>query len=250
MKNVMVKSLLAVSLVAVGMNVQAMSSSALQGVYFSLGTGVMNLHQNLDYKIDIGPGYDPVNDVMQQHLTPGLVRFGIGYGMYFQHKYYAAVEAAYSFVSDTTFSNKMTTKIKNTDFYSTNQTSANHLFELNALFGYVFPKQILGFVKLGYAHLSTTNHLLFQQDGYLNDPWVQYNYNQSLNGLLLGLGVRLPITAKLQLAGEYNYINYGTSHHKATLVNVNYAGSTENISVDESNKVHSNNFVASLIYTI
>lgn len=240
------------ALIGVGSNAFALNSGALKGLYGSIGAEYVNVPQTNDYSfVPSGTGYAPTQEVTKQTVGQGAIQLGVGYGRFWHQNYYTAAEFDYDvFVGDHTFEHTTAAKIKSSTVFLKDKSSLKDQMQLSAIFGRKFAKNILGYVKIGYSHLTTNDHIEFQKKGFETMPWVSDNYKINMDGVVLGLGARLPVSDHIQLAGEYDYTDYGTATYHHRLENVLYGGTIQTIDTTEKVKnVHSNKGVVSLIYT-
>jgi OmpA-like transmembrane domain. len=95
------------------------------------------------------------------------------------------------------------------------KTKMNYSFGAAAKFGYKLAGTTLGFFRVGYIN----SHFKLQSKNYAIDPTDELkNKKKNLPGLLLGIGIEVPVAPKLAFGLGYDFALYKklTLFHQAT----------------------------------
>ena len=219
MKSTTLKNIVAISGVALCGLCSSTQAASLNGVFVSVGGGVRYLQANSDIATTLSNSGSSVifTANSNNHATNDFGRLGVGYGWY-RNNIYLGAELAYDFYNSRSLqSSGKTTAAKSSPYnyqtaYSDTVKMPNQ-FEASAIFGYQWPRQILSFIRVGYvnAALHYSNHIGWSANGGLNGETSGSN-NSRVNGVLFGLGARLPVAKHISLSAEYDFTLYAKPH--------------------------------------
>jgi len=217
------------------------------GAYILAGGGVSDIRHNVNDK-HIQSGQQNVNFVAKK--TSSYLHAGVGYGFQIKQNYYAALEADYDYAFDNKTEGSQTDNLGAETYYTITGQSQ---LELNAIFGRTFCHNYLGYVKAGYAATWLINSIGYGPNaGNPSDPNNPGTFGSKYNfrpGLILGAGVRMPVSRKFELSAEYDYINYFKDTYSKITTSASTVALTP-INFNIADKMHSNNLVVSLLYKI
>jgi hypothetical protein len=179
-------------------------------IYLTAGTGIMSINHNTDDTHDYFSASNLYSKITTQKTSPSL-NFGLGYGFFFEKNYYLALETIYSKVLK---NNAQGTA--SDDFFLGGRTyienNTTDQLSISALFGREIRNKYLTYGKIGYALNFQKGSIAYNVAGRSPfDPVLPGYYSQTSTireGLLLGLGLRLPISKLISITPEYNFIDY------------------------------------------
>jgi hypothetical protein len=236
---------------------QSVSSKPLNatGAYAFVGAGVSasNYHVHDVYRAGFISHSNPSTDKDRvfSHL-------GFGYGWQIKQNYYTAIEAAYdySFNHNAEGYGLQVFDVDGTPgagetYYTVHNSSQ---LEINSLFGRIFYHNYLGFVKAGFV--GSWNKYTIGWNAVGVNPYnggLIGSVNNFRKGVNLGFGVRMPIAKRMQLVAEYDYMDFFNHGYVKDIAPANVAPSDPDYYVMPhhiNDKMHSNNFLVSLLYRI
>jgi opacity protein-like surface antigen len=182
-------------------------------IYLTAGTGIMTVNHNTDDTHDYFSASNLYSKIKTQKSSV-MLNFGLGYGFFFKKNNYIALETIYSKVL-----NNDALGTASDDFFLGGKTYINNnttdQFTIAAILGREIRNKYLTYGKIGYAMNFQNGSIAYNVAGRSPfDPVFPGYYSQTSTtryGLLLGLGLRLPVSKLISISTEYNFINYFTA---------------------------------------
>lgn len=231
-----------------GSKIQSVNSSKSainsSGLYISAGAGLTEINRNIKTTVNVG-GHHSVNFKYQQ--SSPYLSAGLGFGWQIKQNYYSAIEASYNYIASKSTALRQDSGFDNFYLYP---TSDQQQFVADALFGRTVMDKFLAFAKLGYAVNWTQNRFGASSGGRpaQSSSGLYGKINHAYQGILLGAGVRLPVSSRFELSAEYNYINYFSSTFTKRIYQ--YTSGNGNNPYTFKPKGHANNVLVSVIYKV
>lgn len=242
--------------------IYSLGSATQSGAFISAGTGMQWLEANTHASA--------ITDVFNHNDYLGYYQYGadshmssrnlfgqigFGYGHMIHCHWYAAAEFTASLYQNRHIGGSVTQKQDSTlptatDTYS-DQLSMHDQMAISALFGYVWPRWMM-FTRLGYINAGLDYASSFDIDNRAVSIHDMHSaWSHRVNGALMGLGIRLPVSKHIDLSMEYDYSIYANARPKMISNIVPFHGTDEGRSRADVNINHlqSSNMVIALIVT-
>jgi hypothetical protein len=179
-------------------------------IYLTAGTGIITINHNTDDTHDYFSASDLYSKINTEKSS-AILNFGLGYGFFFKTNYYLALETIYSKV----FNNSVLGTASD-DFFLGGRTyimnNTTDQLSLSTIFGREIKNKYLTYGKIGYAMNFQNGSISYNVAGRSPfDPVFPGYYSKTSTiryGLLLGLGLRLPVSKLISITPEYNFIDY------------------------------------------
>lgn len=189
-----------------------------------------------------------LKDRINTYKNRSFLNVGLGYGWQIRQKYYAAFEAGYQYMfNDHSFGygldylTSYATGKTDYEIVNANQATATIKFGRTIWRGY------LAYLQAGYAANWVKNNISYgiglQDDDFKG---TAHNFRQ---GLLLGGGIRVPVSQRFMIEAEYHYIDYFKYGYNVALPAYPNDNSAP-LNFHFLDKSYSNNVSVSVIYKI
>lgn len=229
----------------------------LAGMFISAGGGVDVISRgsidNADFSISqsshTSTSYSTMSYANVTSITP-TANFGIGYGQLFGNVYLGLEGNYYLFGGKTNNIRSDGQSIPGAKITLSDEVRFLNQFGASALLGYKW-QHWMTFIRLGYVNAA----LKLESSAFYNpvigeSVALSSNKSTRLNGGLIGLGLRLPVSNHVSLSAEYDYSLY---ENKTLTISADgqdpYLNKYHTESVINLHHIHSSTGLVSLIYT-